>query len=799
MAKNLKLKVKNAQLAQALDLNKKKKDLAKKREEANKAKAALDAEKVPVKNKAVTLKPIPPKPADEEKKPVEAATPPVQEPVSEKTPAEPEPKVSSRAIDVAAQVAANGTKVEPPKKAEPKKEAKESASSKSKKEADKKASFSKPNASPSKPGHDSKDKRRDAKKKANTPAPQFDSRDRQGLRIGEENVWRRRKQRRKAYPKTVIEVVRPSSIKVPVPISIKDLAQTMKIKASELIAKLFLQGVVITINDYLEDETTIQLLGHEFSCEIEIDRSEEEQLNITSETVEEEIKNSDPKELEQRAPVIAFMGHVDHGKTSLIDAIRKSNLASGESGAITQHIGAFVCKREKGNLTVLDTPGHEAFSMMRKRGATITDIIVLVIAGDEGIMPQTGEAIEHAKKSGVPIVVAINKCDKEGFNPDNVYRQLSERELLPEAWGGETVTVNCSATTKEGINDLLEMLILQSELLELNANPNIRPRGKVIEAQLHKGFGSVATILVQNGTLKLGDALVIDHDWARIKTMHDETGKLIQTAPPSTPVKITGLSGVPSAGSEFVGVKNEKEAKFLAGKRASGHKHKIAQRGNIEGLESLIASKQEQEQKKVLNIIIKADVFGSIEAIRNSLLNIKTKKVILNFIHVGVGEISESDVQLAHTSQSIILGFHTQIESHAMGLINELKVQIYNKDVIYHLIDEVKVVMQGLLDKIREERYVATFEVRQTFKASRLGTIAGGMVTDGVIKRSHLAKIFRGEELLYEGNITSLKRNKDDAKEVAKGLECGMLLPFSEYQEGDLIKTYEIHYLEQEL
>ncbi|PCI77996.1 translation initiation factor IF-2, partial [Candidatus Aerophobetes bacterium] len=652
---------------------------------------------------------------------------------------------------------------------------------------------------PSKPAYDPK--KREVKKRTTAPAPQFDSRARQGLRIGEENVWKaRRKHRRKTHNKSYIEIVRPSAIKIAVPISIKDLAQSMKRKASELLSKLFLQGVVITINDYLDDDTTVQLLGHDFGCEITIDKSEEEQLQITGATVEEEIKKSDPKELKKRAPVVAFMGHVDHGKTSLIDAIRKSNLAAGEAGAITQHIGAFVCKRDKGNLTILDTPGHEAFSLMRKRGASITDIIVLVIAGDEGIMPQTDEAIKHAKEAGVPIVVAINKCDKPGFNQDNVFRQLSDHDLLPEAWGGETITVNCSATTKEGIDALLEMLVLQSDVLELKANPSMRPRGAVIEAQMHKGFGSIATILVQNGTLKLGDALVIDHNWAKIKTMHDETGKLIQEAPPSTPVKITGISGVPSAGSDFIGVKNEKEAKSLASRRASGHKHKIAQRGKIQGLESLIASKQEEETKKVLNLIIKTDVFGSIEAIRNSLLNIKTKKVNLNFISVGVGEISESDVKLAHTSGAIILGFHTQVESHALGLITDLNVQIINKDIIYHLIDEVKVLMTNLLDKIREERYVGTFEVRQMFKVSRLGTIAGGVITDGIVKRQHLAKIFRKDELIFEGKIASLKRNKDDAKEVGKGLECGIMVgSFNTYELGDLIKTYEVLYLDQDL
>ncbi|MCB1109365.1 MAG: translation initiation factor IF-2, partial [Chlamydiia bacterium] len=553
------------------------------------------------------------------------------------------------------------------------------------------------------------------------------------------------------------------------------------------------------INDYLEDETTIQLLGHEFGCEITIDTSEEERLRITDKTIQEEIQETDSQKLEGRAPIIAFMGHVDHGKTSLIDTIRKSNIAGGEAGAITQHIGAFKCHREHGEITILDTPGHEAFTLMRQRGTAITDVIVLVVAGDEGIMPQTDEAIRLAKEAQVPLVVAINKCDKANFNADNVYRQLADRELLPEAWGGEVITVNCSAETNEGIPTLLEMLALQSEILELKANPSTRARGTVIESQMHKGFGAVATVLVQNGTLNLGDALVFEDLYARVKTMHDEHGKAISIAGPATPVKITGLSGVPEAGCEFIVVENEREARKLSEERASGAKREKLKRGRGE-LESLMSRHQELEVKKVVPLILRADVQGSVEAIKNSLLSIRSEKVELNFISEGVGEISESDVELAAASNATIIGFHTQVESHAEDLIKRKKVVIKRRDIIYQIIDDVKEIMLASLDKIRQETEKGTAEVKQVFRSSQLGFIAGCMVTDGTIKREYHAKLIREGDVIYEGDFASLKRVKEDVKEVSKGLECGILLhKFSDYQEGDLIKGYEVTYIQQEL
>ena len=493
------------------------------------------------------------------------------------------------------------------------------------------------------------------------------------------------------------------------------------------------------------------------------------------------------------------MGHVDHGKTSLIDSIRKSNIAGGESGAITQHIGAFKCIREHGEITILDTPGHEAFTLMRQRGTAITDVIVLVVAGDEGIMPQTDEAIRLAKESKVPLVVAINKCDKPSFDADTVYRQLADRELLPEAWGGEVLTINCSAESGEGIPALLETLALQSEILELKANPETRARGTVIESQMHKGFGAVATVLVQNGTLRLGDALVFDNLYARVKTMHDEHGKAVQVAGPSSPVKITGLSGVPDAGCEFIVVADEKEARNLSEERASGAQREKLKRGSGE-LESFMTRHQELEVKKVVPLILRADVQGSVEAIKNSLLAIKTDKVELNFISEGVGEISESDVELAAASSATIIGFHTQVESHAEDLIKRDQVVIKRRDIIYQIIDDVKELMLASLDKVRHETEKGTAEVKQVFKSSHLGSIAGCMMTDGAIKRDYHAKLLRDGEMIFEGNISSLKRVKEDVKEVKKGIECGILLhKFDDYQEGDQIKGYEVTFIQQEL
>lgn len=627
----------------------------------------------------------------------------------------------------------------------------------------------------------------------------FDARDRQGLSEGEEERWR--KKRPIKAPKRTSEepVIRPTKLKIRTPISIKDLASEMKLKSSELIQKFFMQGMAYTVNDVLDDDTTIQFIGAEFGCEITIDRAEEDRIQITKNTIQEEIASSEPEHLSIRPPVVAFMGHVDHGKTSLIDAIRKSNIVKTEAGAITQHIGAFRCKTPSGDITILDTPGHEAFSAMRARGAEVTDIVVLVVAGDEGLREQTHEAIQHAKAANVSIVVAINKCDKPNFNPENIYRQLSDVDLLPEAWGGQVVTVNTSAFTGAGVPQLLEMLALQSEVLELKANPHTRARGTVLESELHKGFGATATILVQNGTLHRGDAIVLENLWGRVKTMRDEYGNFLEEAGPATPVEIAGLSGVPEAGDSFIVVKDEKEAREIAEKRATGTKAKAMMQKRPLSFESLL-NEDTTTGKKVLKLIIRADVQGSVEALKATLQKIRSDKAELDIIFTGVGDITESDVQLACASNAVILGFHTQVESHASSLIKELGIVVRLHDIIYHASDDVKGLMQGLLDKIAEEKLTGRAEVRALFKASQLGVIAGCIIVDGTIVRSNHIRVEREGKVIWKGSIASLKREKEDVREVKKGLECGILLQnYNEIQVGDFLQAYEVIYITQEL
>jgi len=628
----------------------------------------------------------------------------------------------------------------------------------------------------------------------------FDARDRQGLRDIDNEAWRKRRQHKPLKRSFQEEpIIRPKELSVRLPITVKDLAQEMKLKASQLIAKLFMKGVTITLNDFLDDETTIQLLGHDFDCEITIDTSEEQRLRITGNSIKQEISGTTTDELVLRPPVVAFMGHVDHGKTSLIDSIRKSNRVAGEAGAITQHIGAFKVETAAGNVTILDTPGHEAFSEMRSRGATVTDIVILVIAGDEGIRAQTEEAMRQAREASVPILVALNKCDKPGFDAQKVYRELADRELLPEAWGGTTITVNCSATTGQGIKELLEMVALQAEVLELRANPKARARGTVLESEMHKGLGAVATVLVQNGTLRKNDALVFGSHFGRVKTMQDEYGVSIETAGPSTPVKITGLSDLALAGSEFIVVKNEKEARELAADRAEGALRSAQMQAKISSLEKMMAKKESGEMK-ILPLILRADVQGSLEALKTSLLKIHSKKVRLEIVNAGVGEISESDIELAAASKSAIVGFHTHIESRAGDLIKEKKISVISHDVIYHVIDEVKLRMKALLDKLEQENEVGKAEVKTIFKSSQLGLIAGCQVAEGVIKRGSLVRQVRGKQIIWKGKIASLKRMKEDVKEVKEGFECGILLEGqSDVKEGDIFQTYDITYLEQDL
>lgn len=639
---------------------------------------------------------------------------------------------------------------------------------------------------------------RDLKPAKKTESSRFDARDRQGLRISEEEQeWRKKRGNKLKYVKEDL-TQRPTSLKIRLPIILKDLASEMKLKASELVAKLFLQGLIVTLNDVLEDETMVQLLGHEFGCEITIDKTEQERIRITDKTIREEVLSGDQSQLIVRPPIVTFMGHVDHGKTSLIDAIRKSNRVAGEAGAITQHIGAFCCHTAVGNITVLDTPGHEAFSAMRARGADVTDIVVLVVAGDEGIRQQTVEAIQHAKAAKVTIVVAINKADKPNFNVENVYRQLSEHELLPEAWGGQTITINCSAVTGQGVKELLEMLALQAEILELKANPQDRARGTVIESEMHKGLGAAATVLVQNGTLRLGDAVVFEHFFGRIKTMRDEHGRPMSEAGPATPVEITGLSGLPEAGQEFIGVKNEKEAREISEARLIGQRQTNLQQKKKLTIDNMML--HADTGKKILNVVLRADVQGSLEALKVALQKINSDKADLNIIFTGVGEISESDVQLAAASKAVIIGFHTQLESHADSLVKEMGVQVKIHDIIYHAIDDVKLLMAGMLDKIPQETERGKAIVKAMFKSSQVGTIAGCQVTEGTITRNNMIRVRRGDAVVWTGTISSLKRVKEDVREVQKGVECGIVLSnYNDAKENDILEAYEITYLTQEL
>ncbi len=627
----------------------------------------------------------------------------------------------------------------------------------------------------------------------------FDARDRQGLRDIDNEAWRKRRAFKPKYAQRSEEVVRPKSLSVRLPITIKDLAQEMKLKASQLIAKLLMQGMTLTLNDYLDDETVVQLLGHEFDCSIRIDTSEEQRIRITDRSIRQEIEDVSAPLLILRPPVVAFMGHVDHGKTSLIDAIRKSNRAAGEAGAITQHIGAFKVETKAGEVAILDTPGHEAFSEMRSRGANVTDIVILVVAGDEGIRMQTDEAIRQAREAKVPILVALNKCDKSGFDAQRVYRELADRDLLPETWGGTTIVVHCSAATGEGIQELLEMIALQAEILELRASPAMRARGTVLESEMHKGLGAVATVLVQNGTLRKGDAIVYGHFSGRIKTMQDDHGCFVEEATPSTPVKITGLSELALAGSEFIVVKNEKEARELAEARVAGHRRDLLALSKKSSMEKMMA-KRENGEMKILPLILRADVQGSLEALKNSLLKIHSKKVRLEIVHSDVGEISESDIELASAAKATILGFHTRIESHAENMIKQKRIPILVQDVIYRLVDDVKEQMRLLLDKIEQETDTGAALVKAVFKSSQLGNIAGCQVSEGVVKRQNHVRQLRGKEVIWKGKIASLKRMKEDVKEVAKGFECGIVLEGqNDLCEGDILQSYEITYLEQDL
>ena len=576
-------------------------------------------------------------------------------------------------------------------------------------------------------------------------------------------------------------------ITIPESLTIRELADKMKMPAAALVKKLFMQGQMVSLNQEITFDE-----AEEIALSFDIIAEMEEKVDMVAELLKEE--EEDESKMKKRPPVVCVMGHVDHGKTSLLDAIRETDVTEHEAGGITQHIGAYVVRINGEKITFLDTPGHEAFTSMRMRGAQSTDVAVLVVAADDGFMPQTVEAINHAKAAGVEIIVAINKIDKEGANIERVKQELSEYELIPEEWGGSTIFCPVSAHTKEGISNLLEMIILTAEVLELKANPKRRARGIVIEAQLDKGRGPVATVLVQKGTLNVGDHIAVGTAYGKVRAMLDHKGERVKQATPSTPVEILGLNGVPSAGEIFVATENDKEAKQIAQAYVDQGKDKLleetkAKKLSLDGLFSQIQAGNVKE----LNLIIKADVQGSVEAVKQSLVKLSNEEVAVRVIHGGVGAINESDVSLASASNAIIIGFNIRLDNAAKETADRENVDVRLYRVIYDAIEDIEAAMKGMLEPIYEEKVIAHAEVRQTFKASGVGTIAGSYVLDGKIERGCRARITREGEQIFEGDLSSLKRFKDDVKEVAAGYECGLVFDgFNDLQEEDQIECYKM-------
>lgn len=574
------------------------------------------------------------------------------------------------------------------------------------------------------------------------------------------------------------------TIKLPEVLTVGELAGKIKVPVAQLIKKMFMAGKMYNVNSDLSfDEAADIALEYNFIAE------EEEKVDVIEELLREEEENE--ADMTSRPPVVCVMGHVDHGKTSLLDAIRNSDVTAGEAGGITQHIGASVVSINGQKITFLDTPGHEAFTAMRMRGAQSTDIAILVVAADDGVMPQTVEAINHAKAAGIEIIVAINKIDKESANIDRVKQELMEYELVPEDWGGSTIFCPVSAHTKEGIDNLLEMIILTAEILELKANKNRKARGIVIEAQLDKGRGSVATILVQKGTLHVGDCLAIGDVHGKVRAMFDDKGRKVKEATPSMPVEVLGLNGVPNSGEIVIATENEKEARQISEAFINRGKEKLIadtkQRMSLDDLYNRI----QEGNVKDLNLIIKADVQGSVEAVKQSLLKLSNEEVAVKCIHSGVGAINESDVILASASNAIIIGFNIRPDNQAKEVAEREKVDIRLYRVIYNAIEDIESAMKGMLDPIFEEKVIGHAEVRQTYKASGVGTIAGSYVLDGTIQRNCKIRISREGEQIFEGELASLKRFKDDVKEVKTGFECGLVMDgFNDIKEGDIIEAY---------
>jgi translation initiation factor IF-2 len=579
-------------------------------------------------------------------------------------------------------------------------------------------------------------------------------------------------------------------IKIPDKVTVSDLAKAMSVKAAELIRKLMALGMVANINQTIDYETA-SLLADDFGYELG-----EARFDMEKSLTEVEDK---PEELKPRPPVVTIMGHVDHGKTSLLDYIRKSNIIAGESGGITQHIGAYYVERKGGDIVFLDTPGHEAFTAMRARGAKVTDIIVLVVAADDGVMPQTKEAINHGRAANIPIVVAINKIDKPEANVDRVRRELAELGLAPEEWGGQTIFGSISAKTGEGVDELLELILLQAEVLELRANPDKPARGTVIEARLDKSRGPVATVLIRTGTLKQGSFFICGEHFGKVRAMLNNRGKRMIVATPSTPVEVYGISGVPMAGDEFIVVPDEKTAKEVIEYRLNQSKKWEGERRGIVSLDDLFQKIKEGEVKE-LNLVLKADVQGSIEAISDSLGKLATEEVKLKIIHSSTGAISETDVMLASASGAIIIGFNVRANPRVTELAEKEKVDVRYYDVIYNLIQDIKKAMAGLLEPVFKENFIGRATVKEVFHIPKVGTVGGCMVTDGRVERNARARLLRDEVVVVDGKIASLRRFKDDVKEVQTGYECGITLEnFQDLKPGDVFEVYQVEEVRPEL
>ena len=558
----------------------------------------------------------------------------------------------------------------------------------------------------------------------------------------------------------------------------------MKMQPSAIIKKLFLQGRIVTVNSEIpfEDAENIAI-EYDIICE------KEKKVDVIEELLKEE--DEETEKLVSRPPVICVMGHVDHGKTSLLDAIRKTNVTDKEAGGITQHIGAYTVNVNGQSITFLDTPGHEAFTAMRMRGANSTDIAILVVAADDGVMPQTVEAINHAKAAGTEIIVAVNKIDKPGANVDRVKQEMTEYELIPVDWGGSTEFVPVSAKSGEGIDTLLETILLTAEIMELRANPDRRARGLVIEAELDKGRGPVATVLVQKGTLHVGDFISAGASHGKVRAMIDDKGRRVKEALPSTPVEILGLSDVPSAGEVFIAHENDKTAKSYAETYLAQNKEKMLEETKAKMSLDDLFSKIQAGNLKELNIIVKADVQGSVEAVKQSLMKLSNEEVVVKCIHGGVGAINESDVSLASASSAIIIGFNVRPDAMAKTIAEREGVDIRLYKVIYQAIEDIEAAMKGMLDPIFEEKVIGHAEVRQIFKASAVGNIAGSYVLDGIFQRDCKIRISREGNQIYEGSLASLKRFKDDVKEVRSGFECGLVFEgFDQMQELDIVEAY---------